>query len=103
MNTLYLLKGNALAWAVSLIFLMASGLLWSQDATDPEAQQTLSVTDELDQLEERFYAIRQAEEEAGFALWVGRPVCHQPCLEALPGRRAFRAASLRAQRGWGPH
>ena len=65
MNTLYLSKSNALAWAVSLIFLMASGLLWSQDATDPEAQQTLSVTDELDQLEGRFFAIRQAEEEAG--------------------------------------
>ena len=68
MNTLYLSKSNALAWAVSLIFLMASGLLWSQDATDPEAQQTLSVTDELDQLEGRFFAIRQAEEEAGDVL-----------------------------------
>ena len=63
MNTLHPSKSNALAWAASLIFLMASGLLWSQDATDPEAQQTVSVTDELDQLEERFYAIRQAEEE----------------------------------------
>lgn len=59
-------KIKACTWIASLALLMASGLIWSQEkALDPKADQGPTVADELNLLEQRFYAIRQTEEEAG--------------------------------------
>jgi hypothetical protein len=56
---------KSFGWAASLVFLMASGSLWSQEAEELQEKAIPTVADELDELERRFYAIRQTEEEAG--------------------------------------
>ncbi|MBT7339540.1 MAG: hypothetical protein HN853_00435, partial [Halieaceae bacterium] len=59
------LQIKTMGWAASLVFLMASGSLWSQEAEELQEKAMPTVADELDELERRFYAIRQTEEEAG--------------------------------------
>ena len=59
------LQIKTMGWAASLVFLMASGSLWSQEAEELQEKAIPTVADELDELERRFYAIRQTEEDAG--------------------------------------
>ena len=59
------LQIKTMGWAASLVFLMASGSLLSQEAEELQENSIPTVADELDELERRFYAIRQTEEDAG--------------------------------------
>ena len=59
------LQIKTMGWAASLVFLMASSSLLSQEAEELQENYIPTVADELDELERRFYAIRQTEEDAG--------------------------------------